>query len=366
MCIAGGLGAAIVMQSGLDSASALFSESTGRFLIEVRSDDDGETISELLDATYIGQVTAAPQLIIRHNDSLILEASIFELESAWRGETPVVPARPTPATTVKQRVTRISHGHTHPKVLILHANGTNRDHEAALACELAGGESEIVHINQLISGGRYLLDYHMLVVPGGFSYGDDLGAGVLWAQDLRRRLDVDMQRFVASGRPVLGICNGFQALVKSDLLPGSNFSPEPAVTLTHNESGRFECRWVYLQPNPNSPSLFTDGLTELIYCPVAHGEGRIAVRDSQTLQSLWDEGLVTLTYTDQTGGPIGYPGNPNGSASGIAGLCNPAGNVMGLMPHPEDHIFPTQHPRWHRGASGFFGLPLFKNGIRFA
>jgi phosphoribosylformylglycinamidine synthase len=255
-------------------------------------------------------------------------------------------------------VNRAANVHPTPRVLILHANGSNRDHDAALACELAGAQPEIVHVNQLIAGERSLLDYHMLVVPGGFSYGDDLGAGTLWALDLRERLGID--RFAAEGRPVLGICNGFQALVKSGLLPGGEARK---VTLTYNASGHFECRWVYLQANAASPCLFTAGLTEPIYCPVAHGEGRVAVADAETEAALWSNGLVALTYTEADGSPASYPANPNGSVGSIAGLCSAAGNVFGLMPHPENHIFPWQHPRCE---TAFDGLRLFRNGVRFA
>jgi phosphoribosylformylglycinamidine synthase len=208
----------------------------------------------------------------------------------------------------------------------------------------------------------------MLVVPGGFSYGDDLGAGVLWALDLRHRLGNDVNKFVESGRPVLGICNGFQVLVKSGLLPGPemNSNGQRSVSLVANHSGHFECRWVYLQANPHSPSLFTDGLTEPIYCPVAHGEGRLAVADKQVLNTLQANNLNALTYVNADGSPATYPFNPNGSAGNIAGLCNPTGNVLGLMPHPEDHVFPWQHPRRHRDEAGLDGLGLFKNGVKRA
>lgn len=281
-----------------------------------------------------------------------------------------------------------------PPILILHATGTNRDREAAWACELAGGAPEIVHVNQLAAGERKLLDYRMLVLPGGFSYGDDLGAGKLWAVALRHRLGDELAAFVAAGRPVLGICNGFQVLVKAGLLPGlpaadsSTNLPAAAAspstnlpiyqpttqqaTLTRNDSARFECRWVYLQPQAGTPCVFTQGLTEPIFCPVAHGEGKFVARDEATLAAMEAQGLVALRYgrpeaaEAATTKDVGYPWNPNGSQNEIAGVCNPAGTVFGLMPHPEDHIIPEQHPRVHRGERGLSGLPLFVNGVRYA
>jgi phosphoribosylformylglycinamidine synthase I len=258
-------------------------------------------------------------------------------------------------------------------VMIMHAPGTNRDREAALACELAGGLPEIVHIYQLFSGERELSDYQMLVIPGGFSYGDDLGAGRLWANDLYHRLSEALARFVEAGKPVLGICNGFQVLVKAGYLPGP--APLQRVTLTFNHSGHFECRWVRLRPLGSSRCLFIRDLDEDILCPVAHGEGRLAVPDEATRQELWDRGLVALQYIaprnvaaapDAAQGCAGYPANPNGSVDDIAGLCNEMGNVLGLMPHPEDHIYAQQHPRWTRGEVGGLGIGLFRNGIRAA
>lgn len=287
-----------------------------------------------------------------------------------------------------------------PKILILHASGTNRDREVAWACEMAGGLAEIVHINQLIAGERQLREYHMLILPGGFSYGDDLGAGKLWAVALRHRLADDLAAFVEAKRPVLGICNGFQALVKAGLLPGNNSDSQQksvvssqrsvvssqllpgnkadshqraastafvqAVTLTRNDSAQFECRWIYLQPQPASPCIFTRGLTDLIYCPVAHGEGKFVARNSDTLAELEVTGRVALLYVDVAGHPAEYPWNPNGSEANIAGICNPTGTILGLMPHPEDHIIPQQHPQFHRGQRGLLGLPLFQNGIKYA
>lgn len=248
------------------------------------------------------------------------------------------------------------------KVLVLHASGTNRDREAALACELAGGQAEIVHVNQLAVGERRMADYGMLLLPGGFSFGDALGAGKLLGLTLRLRFQSDLAAFVASGRPVIGICNGFQALVKSGVLPGG---PAQTATLTFNAAARFECRWVTLLPEAGSRCLFTRDLQEPIDCPVAHGEGRFVTSD---LADLTQAGQVALRYGTSSGEPAAgaYPANPNGSEAGVAGVCNPAGNVLGLMPHPEDHVLLWQHPRWTRGARGRLGLALFRNAIRYA
>jgi phosphoribosylformylglycinamidine synthase I len=252
-----------------------------------------------------------------------------------------------------------------PKVLILHATGTNRDREAARAVEAAGGQPQVAHVNELCEQHTKLHDFHMLILPGGFSYGDDLGAGRLWATDLRWLFQDQLARFIEAGKPVLGICNGFQALVKSGWLPGP---PEAGIqaTLTRNASNRFECRWVWLAPNADSPCVFTRDLTEIIYCPVAHGEGRFVPGDDAVLERLRTQHLLALTYVHAGGGPASYPDNPNGSIAGIAGICNERGNVMGLMPHPEDHILPVQHPSWTRGESGYLGLPLFAQGVRYA
>jgi phosphoribosylformylglycinamidine synthase subunit PurQ / glutaminase len=252
-----------------------------------------------------------------------------------------------------------------PGVLILHATGTNRDREAAWAVEAAGGRPQIVHVNALRQGHASLHDFQMLILPGGFSYGDALGAGRLWATDLRWLFQDPLARFIEAGKPVLGICNGFQALVKSGWLPGP---PNDGIqtTLTRNASNHFECRWVRLAADPGSPCVFTRGCTEMVLCPVAHGEGRFVPRDDAALAQLRAGRLIALTYVDAGRGPAGYPDNPNGSVAGIAGICNERGNVLGLMPHPEDHILSVQHPRWTRGESGGLGLPLFAQGLRYA
>ncbi|WP_298821489.1 phosphoribosylformylglycinamidine synthase I [Chloroflexus sp.] len=248
------------------------------------------------------------------------------------------------------------------KALILRAPGINRDADAALACELAGARPERIHVNRLAEGSVRLSDYALLVIPGGFSYGDHLGAGRLLAVDLIHRLGEELERFVADGRPVIGICNGFQVLVKAGLLPGPLRQP-PRVTLTNNESGQFECRWVQLEAVSNSRCHFTRAIERPIEVPVAHGEGRIAARDEATLAELEEQGLIALRYVGE-----GYPANPNGSPYNIAGLCNAQGNVLGLMPHPENAVLPYQHPRWTRepARSEGDGLQIFRNAVRYA
>jgi phosphoribosylformylglycinamidine synthase I len=258
-----------------------------------------------------------------------------------------------------------------PPVLILHANGTNRDLEVARAFELAGGAPEVVHLNQLRAQRRRWADYAILVLPGGFSYGDTLGAGQLLAVDLRMYFADEMRRFIESGKPVLGICNGFQALVKAGLLPFGE-EKQTTATLTFNAQGRFECRWVTLAPESQT-CLWTRGLSERIECPVAHGEGNFVLRDSAILETLWLQDQIALRYVLPNGSPAQetYPFNPNGSVADIAGICNPKGNVLGLMPHPEDHVLPYQHPQMTRrrssaGGCGGLGLALFENGVAYA
>jgi phosphoribosylformylglycinamidine synthase len=251
-----------------------------------------------------------------------------------------------------------------PRVLILHAPGTNRDAEAARAIELAGGRPEIVHIQRLRERPSMLAEYDLLLIPGGFTYGDALGAGVRLGLDLRVFLWDEIGQYVEEGRHVLGICNGFQALVKAGLLPGEKQGnglrgASRKVTLTDNADGRFECRWVHLAANPNSNATFLSAVDDLIFCPIAHGEGNFQVSDAETLERLERGGMVAFRYVDEAGAAVEghYPLNPNGSVADIAGITNERGNVIGLMPHPEDHIVPLQNP-----VSGDtrLGLALFK------
>ena len=255
-----------------------------------------------------------------------------------------------------------------PSILILHAAGANRDGEAARACELAGGAPEIVHLNQLRRGERRLQDFQMLLLPGGFSYGDALGAGARLALDLQVYFADALHEFVESGKAVLGICNGFQTLVKAgvfavtaqeDGVRNREDAAPRTITLTENASGHFECRWVHLAVDRTAKADFLAGLDELIFCPVAHGEGNFQVKDETTLAHLASRQLIALRYVDAAGNPAGgrYPLNPNGSVGDIAGICNERGNVLGLMPHPEDHIVALQNPL---GGGGRLGLALFR------
>ena len=264
-----------------------------------------------------------------------------------------------------------------PKALVLQARGSNRDYDVMQALELAGAEAEGVPLNDLHGGKKHWSDYQMLILPGGFSYADALGAGKLLAIDLNSYFADEINAFVAAGKPVVGICNGFQALVKSGILPGMSTSPfqgdgrgqgqSDGATLTFNAAGHFECRWVNLQPISQT-CLWTRGLEEMIECPIAHGEGNFQVADAAFSNRLVAQDQVALTYVHGDGTPANgeYPLNPNGSVLDIAGICNPAGNVLGLMPHPENHIYPYQHPQHTRGVCQGSGLALFTNGVKCA
>jgi phosphoribosylformylglycinamidine synthase len=379
MALAGRLGATVDISKVLANVAhddlILFSESIGRFLVEVTPENKAQFEYNLIvDKTVqIGSVTDSGRVTITGIDGeTVVDVAVSALEQAWRGHVISdfgygISEMTAPKSEIKHPKSFVGQ---RPKVAILHANGTNRDRDAALACEIAGGAPEIVHINQLIARERDLLDYHMLVVPGGFSYGDDLGAGVLFSAELKHRFGDMVRAFVADGRPTLGICNGFQTLVKAGLFELPDVAGHRPITLTYNERGDFECRWVLLEPNQQSPSIFTKGLTEPIYCPVAHGEGRFMVQDEATAGLLQQHNLIALTYQGAggrgQGASVAYPANPNGSALDIAGITNPAGNVLGLMPHPENHIFPWQNPQRHRGVVGLDGLRLFANGIKHA
>jgi phosphoribosylformylglycinamidine synthase subunit PurQ / glutaminase len=251
-----------------------------------------------------------------------------------------------------------------PRVIVLRAPGTNCDEETAAAWQRVGAQVETWHINHLIEARAELDHCQILTIPGGFSYGDDLGAGRILAARIRTVLDEALRRFHDRGGLILGICNGFQVLLRSGLLPGGS-SPGPA-TLAHNDSGRFEARWVRLFPRPGlSPFV---SFSEPIELPVAHGEGQFATAQADSLNDLKRNGQIILQYGDCQGLPTqDYPANPNGSAQAIAGLCDPTGRIFGLMPHPERFVDPWHNPRWTRRRTGPAvegdGLRIFRGAV---
>ena len=262
-----------------------------------------------------------------------------------------------------------------PRVLILRAPGTNCDHETAYAFEKAGGQPQLVHINRLLESPQLATNYQMLCLPGGFSYGDDIAAGRILANQIRHHLRDAINEFKVAEKLVLGICNGFQVLIKSGILLRDDEEKGAPATLTWNDSGRFEDRWVNLVTDRNLVSnqgqcVFLAGI-ERMYLPIAHAEGKVVVREADVLTSLKEQGQLALRYCDQTAGlcddPLPFPVNPNGSVANVAGLCDETGRVFGLMPHPERHVERTHHPRWTRGEGQEpgDGLPVFQNAVGY-
>ncbi len=263
---------------------------------------------------------------------------------------------------------------SHVRVLVLTGYGINCDYETEHAFTMApvGAQAERVHVNDLIdpSGpdGRHLHDYDIFVVPGGFSFGDNIAAGRVLANKLTVHLAGSIHEFLEEEKLILGICNGFQVLVKMGLLPatGGRRGRQEA-TVTFNDSGRFEDRWVHMAADPESPCVFTRKLPGL-YLPVRHGEGKVIPKDKRLLRTLEEHHLIPLRYVGPEGEPAEYPGNPNGSVAGIAGLCDPTGRVFGLMPHPEGYLYRTNHPRWTRERVPALGqgVAIFRNAVQYA
>ena len=261
------------------------------------------------------------------------------------------------------------------KAIVISGYGTNCEREVAQACRLAGARADIVHISRLLSGRVNLADYHFLNLAGGFLDGDDLGSAKAGANRLLYApvegglpsLAEQLKAFVAAGKLVMGVCNGFQLLVKMGLLPALDGTTAQTCTLTGNEQGRFEDRWTYLAVDPASPCIYSRGLTSL-YLPVRHGEGRFVTASESVLLDLETRHLVTLRYADAQGKPtMTYPDNPNGSVGAVAGICDPSGRIFGLMPHPEAYLHRTHHPRWTREElpEEGLGLALYRNAVRF-
>jgi phosphoribosylformylglycinamidine synthase len=249
------------------------------------------------------------------------------------------------------------------KALIATGYGINCEQESKYAFEKSGGIADIVHINSIIENPKILEDYGLLFFPGGFSFGDDLGSGRVLANKLRYRLYDQMKEFVNSKKLVIGVCNGFQVLVKLGLLPIPDF--QQRATLMGNDSGKFEDRWVFLKVNQKSPCIFTREIDYLLL-PVRHGEGKFFASD-EVLKMMHEKNLVTLQYVDRYGRvTTTYPDNPNGSLDGIAGICDESGRIFGLMPHPEAFNITQNCPYWtFGGIKEAMGLRVFKNAVKY-
>ena len=233
---------------------------------------------------------------------------------------------------------------------MLRGPGTNCDEETAFALERAGASCELAHLSKLSESPGMLKSFGILVLPGGFTYGDDVAAGKVFAVKLMARLEEPLRAFIERGGLVVGICNGFQILIKSGFLPGPEYGgPGEAATLTFNESGRFEDRWVSLRVEECRATFLKPLAGRIVAFPVAHGEGRFVAADRRALDRIESDRLVAFRYVGPKGEPDPkYPWDPNGSMNCIAGICDPTGRVLGLMPHPERHALPWQHPRWTR------------------
>lgn len=256
---------------------------------------------------------------------------------------------------------------TKPKVLVLKADGVNCDEELAFAFTLAGGDVKIVHMNELRTKKEKLNNYQILGFPGGFSYGDDIASGKIQAIELTTFLSEELKKFTERKDTLaMGICNGFQVLIRTGLLPFHNLGNMDA-TLTNNDSGHLECRWIKGRVEKNSACVFLKDMEgDIVSYTVAHGEGKFFA-SQETIEEVEKQGLVVFRYVDKQGNPTQkYPENPNGSTNAIMGICDPSGRIFGMMPHPERFVRKEQHPNWRRGEIDTpHGLPFFQNAIKF-
>jgi phosphoribosylformylglycinamidine synthase I len=262
------------------------------------------------------------------------------------------------------------------KVCVLRMEGTNCEDEMADAFQMVGASSEKVHLKQLIGQApagmkRDLSDYDILALPGGFSAGDYVRAGAIFAARMKSAIGPQLKKFVEGGKPVLGICNGFQILVELGLLPAleETMSSEPTAALYTNDSGRFECRPTVLRNDNNGKCIFTSRIPQkkTLMIPSAHAEGKLMSMDPRFIEKLIDNDQIVFRYVKDDGSKAEYPWNPNGSESDIAGICNPSGNVMGMMPHPERAMTRFTHPDWTRGYSSQDGdgVMIFESVVRY-
>jgi phosphoribosylformylglycinamidine synthase len=266
-----------------------------------------------------------------------------------------------------------------PRVLVLRAPGTNCDVETAHAFALAGGLPEQLHVNRVLEEPARLGEFQVLCIPGGFSYGDDIAAGRILGNQIQHHLADALKSFHEKGKLILGICNGFQVLLKTNLLAAAD-DRGPTATLTLNDSGHFEARWVRVSADPGK-CVFLSGVSE-IELPVAHAEGKFVVRNEDVFRGMEASGQIALRYTSiadsrdrseirnpksEIEPQVPYPANPNGAMGDVAGICDATGRVFGLMPHPERIVDPAQHPRWTREPrrEAGEGLRVFQNAVRY-
>ena len=253
-----------------------------------------------------------------------------------------------------------------PKALILTGYGINCDYETQHAFNLVDADAKRVHINDIIDKMENLEDYQILAFPGGFSFGDDISSGKVLANKMKFNMFDDLQKFIDDSKVIIGICNGFQSMVKLGILPAfeRNYKKQ-TTTLTFNDSGRFEDRWVCLKVNPKSRCIFTKNI-ETLYLPVRHGEGKFVAKEI-FLQKLNKNNQIALWYVDEKGNLSDYPWNPNGSLENIAGICDETGRIFGLMPHPEAYLYKTNNPRWTREklSEEGMGVKIFRNAVDF-
>jgi phosphoribosylformylglycinamidine synthase subunit PurQ / glutaminase len=257
-----------------------------------------------------------------------------------------------------------------PKVAVLKTDGINCEKELAHAFTIAGGEPEMVHVTELLGNEKRFTDYQILAIPGGFSHGDDIASGKVLANKFLHSFAEQTNDYISGQGLVFGVCNGFQVLVRSGLLPYKEpitSNAQMAATLEHNDSGHFECRWVDLKYETENACVFLRDMDEGVSYQVAHGEGKFIALPVE-LDRIERERLVVFRYADQTKNPTqAYPQNPNGSQHAIAGITDPSGRILGIMPHPERFITRTQHPNWRRmGEQKPQGLPIFENMVRYA